>query len=91
MPIKSTNVLTAIHSAKDLTRGITTPSHNWPKHPPLLRSTFSPHPELDEIRLQFPPNAVKKIITNPSPNSPSAANSLHTTLYHCFPTTDQLS
>jgi hypothetical protein len=37
------------------------------------------------------PNAVKKIITNPNPNSPSAANSLHTTLYHCFPTTDQLS
>ena len=37
------------------------------------------------------PNAVKKIITNPKPNSPSAANSLHATLYHRFPTTDQLS
>ena len=38
----------------------------------------------------FPPNAVKKIITKPTPNSPSATNTLHTTLYHCFPTTDQL-
>jgi hypothetical protein len=45
----------------------------------------------DHAQFQFAPNAVKKIITNPSPNSPNAANSLHTTLYHCFPTIDQQS
>ncbi len=37
------------------------------------------------------PNAVKKIITNPTPNSTNAAKIRHTTLYHCFPTTDQQS
>ncbi|HSY69498.1 MAG TPA: hypothetical protein VK813_12695 [Edaphobacter sp.] len=47
-----------------------------------------PEPPQDN---QFAPNAVKKIITNPNPNSASAANSLHNTLYHCFPTTDQQS
>jgi hypothetical protein len=37
------------------------------------------------------PNAVKKIITNPNPKSPSASNNLHPTLYHRFPATDQES
>jgi hypothetical protein len=51
------------------------------------------HPQMPEQPQdnQFAPNAVKKIITNPNPNNPSAANSLHNTLYHCFPTTDQQS
>ena len=37
------------------------------------------------------PNAVKKIITNPSANNPSAAINLHAALYHRFPATDQQS
>ncbi len=47
--------------------------------------------ELRTDNLSYAPNAVKKIITNPSPNSPSATNSRHVTLYHGFPTTDQQS
>src|SRR5580704_4527698 len=56
-----------------------------------LRGGHRLRPFAAQAQYQFPPNAVKKIITNPSPISPNAANSLHTTLYHCFPTTDQLS
>jgi hypothetical protein len=37
------------------------------------------------------PNAVKKIITKPSPNNAKATNSRQTTLYHRLPTTDQQS
>jgi hypothetical protein len=62
-----------------------------PQFSPLFSAQQRPQLTLAADDRSYVPNAVKKIMTKPRANSAKAANSLHTTLYHCFPTTDQQS